>query len=116
MQSFSWWGSSPDSASAKVARLAIGVNRVYIGLNKWNFTKSLYLDEAAFARDRLRKDSTVLQFYRNKLVAEVFQIILLQTVQTFRRNRYQLLHGYPDQTFRQRNALVNDLASMGAVP
>jgi hypothetical protein len=32
----------------------------------------------------LRKDSTVLEFYRNKLVAEAFQIIRLQTLQALR--------------------------------
>jgi hypothetical protein len=62
--------------ASKIPRLAVRVNRLYVGLNKRNFTKSLCLDEAALGRDRLRKDSTVLKFYLNKLVAEVFHIIL----------------------------------------
>jgi hypothetical protein len=65
MQSFSSWGSCPDGPPAKIPRLAVRVNRLYVGLNKRNFTKSLHLDEAALARDRLRKDSTVLEPYRN---------------------------------------------------
>jgi len=88
LSSFSWWGSCPDSSPAKIPRLAVRVNRLYIGLNKWNFTKSLHLNHAALARDRLRKDPAVLEFYRNKLVTEVFQIILLQTVQALGWNRH----------------------------
>ena len=88
MESFSWWVSCPDGSPAKIPSLAVPVNQLYVGLNKRNFTKSLYLDEAALARDRLPKDSTVLEFYRNKLEAEVFQVILLQTLQAFRWNRH----------------------------
>ena len=88
MSSFPWWGSCSDGAPAKIPRLAVRFNRLNVRLNKRNFTKSLYLDEAALARDRLPKDSTVLEFYRNKLIAEVFQIILLQTIQALGWNRH----------------------------
>ena len=87
-RSFPSWGSCPDGAPAKIPRLAVRVNRLDVGLNKRNLTKSLYLDEAAFTRDRLGKDATVLEFYRNKLVAEIFQIVLLQTLQALGRNRH----------------------------
>ena len=80
--------SCPDGPASKIPRLGVRVNRLYVGLNKGNFTKSLYLDEAALARDRLRKDSTVLEFYRNKLETEVFQVIRLQTLLAFWWNRH----------------------------
>ena len=63
MSSFSWWGSCPDGPPAKIPPLAVRVNRLDVGLNKRYFTKSLYLDYAALARGRLRKEPAVLEFY-----------------------------------------------------
>jgi hypothetical protein len=107
MQSFSWRGSCPDGPPAKIPRLAVGVNRLYVSLNERNFPKSLYLNEAALARDRLRKDSTVLELYRNKLVAEVLKIIFLQTLPALGWYRHQLPHTYFGETLRQRTGPVN---------
>jgi hypothetical protein len=53
----------------KVPRLVIDFNRFHFDLCERNIFMTLYLNDAAFARNRLFEKSSVFEFDRDELVA-----------------------------------------------